>query len=203
MQGTSRPRRETRRTSDPQCGHCSPENRKSSSAIPSAESAGTPTTATPTRRGTTSCTGHRRNTGPRSGGPGRSPLLRSAKLAGATRSGHRRQTGAPPRGGNGTPGFGPPRLPKGALRASLRRVQRGARPRQQHMRESWRVPSIDGFVPSISTSDNMEDGTSICTDQAKSHQGLPYAATWSTTGSVSTWPLTGRRRTVSSPSGAS
>ena len=34
-------------------------------------------------------------------GSGRSPLLRSAKLAGTTRPGHRRQTGAAPRGARG------------------------------------------------------------------------------------------------------
>ena len=44
----------------------------------------------------------RRSTGPRSGGPGRQ--LRSAKPAGATRLGHRRQTPARLEGGNGTPG---------------------------------------------------------------------------------------------------
>ena len=59
-------------------------------------------------------TARRRHTGPRSGRPGRSLLPGSAKPARTTQPGHRRQTGAAPRGGNGTPGRGRLRLPKGA-----------------------------------------------------------------------------------------
>ena len=113
---------------------------------------GTPTTQTPMQRGTTFCTGRPRSTGLRSGGPGRSRLLRSAKLAGATRSGHRRQTPAVLEDGNGTPDLGRPRLPKGALRLPFRWAPRGARPRQRQMLERD-VAAIPIAVSSISTSD--------------------------------------------------
>ena len=136
-QSTSRPRRGTRRTSVRSAGTAARETARAKRDS-GAKSAGTPTTPTRTPRGIISSTARRRNTASRSGGPGRRRLLQSAKLAGATRSGHRRKTGAAPRGGNGTPDQGRPRLPKGACRPSLRRMPRRVRPRQQQLRnESW------------------------------------------------------------------
>ena len=161
----------------PECGHCTSENRKSQARFQCYPSAGTPTTPMRTPRGTTSRGERRRSTGLRSGGPGRRQLLQSAKLAGATRSGHRRQAGAVPRGGNRTPDQGRPRLPRGALRPPLRWVQRRVRPRQQQIQED-RLYRL--FLDQSNLFLDLTSARHVCTNRfgSGSCSGSPIVENW-------------------------